>query len=318
MKGLILLFIIGGIINFSSFSCYGQIEQPLSKDRVSWKAPERLRYGNVRSTEYIKNLVIANDQYDSIEAYQKMFGFEESTYFSNLDSILYIIRIEYPIVIFHKKNVKTYINLNCEQEKEIGSGVFVGVIRNDSLFLKTLNRFYKYEDEFYNLKIDPLTQRLKETKLKRRSVKYYSKLNGNELSQLEFRCLFTKVYYRNEGVTKEPHPLKELNLVHKGLIDECFWDKVDSLRIARDNINVIFQYLVNSDGSVSDVSFDIYDATTRKSLELASFKYYKVSLKEQVRQAVLFSPAEKNGSKVKSVFLVNVNPHFEYQIIAYA
>ncbi|MGO3108911.1 MAG: hypothetical protein ACTJHT_06965 [Sphingobacterium sp.] len=262
-----------------------------------------------KSIDYIKKIVACDsNRYEKIEDYNAKYGFEKRSFFHPRDSVLLTIQVDYPAILFHKQNFKSSIASNQMNERWLGNGGYFGYLYQDSTYLKVLSGNYTYVNEFYDITYDKEARQIRE----RNNVgeaNEYKLLSERELKKLGTEMTFKKVYFRYEGLTNEAYPTKNLRALQKKVIEKYLWPITDSMDMEKDNINMIYKYVVDSNGQVQGMFTEIYDSTTKIDLDAVSFKRFIDALHSEIIDVKkLFIPAEKNGIPVKSLYVQNIAP----------
>ncbi|OYD42733.1 hypothetical protein [Sphingobacterium cellulitidis] len=269
------------------------------------KIPKRLKFGLEMSD--IKDLILKTEKkIDNIEDYNSKFNFKEAYFFSNDDSILYSIQIDYPIVSINLKNFKSNIKDLELVNDQLGRGDIIGFLSKDSLFVKKLSRSYVYIDEYLPISYNLDRELLIVGSGNNGTTKNYYKLENEDFQKLENSMSLEKVYFRNEGISDEPLPNKNLLRITNDANNDYFKNIADSLNLDLNNINIRNKYVVNNNGSVQKVNTEVYNATTRQKLDIQLFKNYVDSLNSKLlNREIYFRPARLKNEHVKYFLIQN-------------
>ena len=269
------------------------------------KIPKRLKFGLEKSD--IKDLILKTEKkIDNIEDYNSKFNFKEAYFFSNDDSILYSIQIDYPIVSINLKNFKSNIQDLELVNDQLGRGDIFGFLSKDSLFVKKLSRSYVYIDEYLPISYNLDRELLIVGSGNNGTTKNYYKLENEDFQKLENSMSLGKVYFRNEGISDEPLPNKNLLRITNDANNDYFKNIADSLNLDLNNINIRNKYVVNNNGSVQKVNTEVYNATTRQKLDIQFFKNYVDSMSSKLLNGeIYFRPARLRNEQVKCFYVQN-------------
>lgn len=269
------------------------------------KIPKRLKFGLEKSD--IKDLILKTEKkIDNIEDYNSKFNFKRAYFFSNVDSILYSIQIDYPIVSINLKNYKSKIKDLELVNEQLGRGDIFGFLSKDSLFVKKLSRSYVYIDEYLPISYNLDRELLIVGSGNNGTTKNYNKLENEDVQELENSMSLEKVYFKYEGISDEPVPNKNLVRITNDANIDYLKKIADSLNLDLNNINIRNKYVVNYNGSIQKFNTEVYNATTRQKLDIQLFKNYVDSLSIKLLNGeIYFRPARLRNEQVKCFYVQN-------------